>query len=82
MEQLEEEPEEEPQQQEKETEQQEQGEVEKRAPEGDWWGRIYTFDEVSEMVDNLDRRYQKGMKRLAPKKGGKGSKTKGGKMSK
>ena len=35
-------------------------EQEKVAPPGEWWGRIYTFDEVSELVDQiLPKKYKK-----------------------
>ena len=47
---------------------------------GDWWQRVYSYDEVVEKIDTLPRQYRGGLKSVA-RKGGKGGK-KGGKVSK
>ena len=47
---------------------------------GDWWQRVYSYDEAVEKVDTLPRQYRRGLKSVA-RKGGKGGK-KGRKVSK
>ena len=49
-------------------------------PPGDWWQRVYSYDEAVEKVDTLPRQYRRGLKSVA-RKGGKGGK-KGRKVSK
>ena len=48
-------------------------------PPGDWWQRVYSYDEAVEKIHTLPRQYRGGLKSLA-RKGGKGGK-KGGKVS-
>ena len=52
---------------------------EMETPPGDWRERVYSYDDVVELIDNFPRQYRGGMKSLA-KKVGKGGK-KGGKVS-
>ena len=64
---------------------QEEGEVieiqeEMETPSGDWWQRIFSYDEAVEKIDTLPRQHRGGLKSVA-RKGGKGGK-KGGKVSK
>ena len=33
-------------------------ELELMAPPGDWWGTLYTFDQVKEMIDELPKKVQ------------------------
>ena len=49
-------------------------------PPGDWWQRVYSYDEAVEKVDTLPRQYRRGLKSVA-RKGGKRGK-KGRKVSK
>ena len=65
---------------EEEGEGEEEEETELRAPLGDWWARIYTYDEVIELLDELlPKKHKKGMKGLLTKgaKKGKGKGRKG-----
>ena len=57
-------------------------EIEKdmETPPGDWWQRVYSYDEAVKKIDTLPRQYRGGLKSVA-RKGGKGGK-KGGKVSK
>ena len=48
-------------------------------PPGEWWQRVYSYDEAVEKIHTLPRQYRGGWKSLA-RKGGKGGK-KGGKVS-
>ena len=59
-----------------ETEQEGQ-ELELRAPPGDWWGTLYTFDQVKKMIDELPKQCQVGMKQIGRKGKGQSSKKKG-----
>ena len=64
---------------------QEEGEVieiqeEMKTPPGDWWQRVFSYDEAVEKIDTLPRQHRGGLKSVA-RKGGKGGK-KGGKVSK
>ena len=64
---------------------QEEGEVieiqeEMETPPGDWWQRIFSYDEAVEKIDTLPRQRRGGLKSVA-RKGGKGGK-KGGQVSK
>ena len=66
---------------------QEEGEVieiqnieEMETAPGDWWQRVFSYDEAVEKIDSLPRQHRGGMKSVA-RKGGKGGK-KGGKVSK
>ena len=61
-------------------EEEEEEQTELRAPLGDWWARIYTYDEVIELLDELlPKKHKKGMKGLLTKgaKKGKGKGRKG-----
>ena len=49
-------------------------------PPGNWWQRVFSYDEAVEKIDNLPRQHRGGMKSVA-KKGRKRGK-KGGKVSK
>ena len=55
-------------------------ELELMAPPGDWWGTLYTFDQVKEMIDELPKKYKVGMKQIGRKGRGQSSKKKGGKV--
>ena len=64
---------------------QEEGEVieiqeEMETPPGDWWQRVFSYDEAVEKIDTLPRQHREELKSV-PRKGGKGGK-KGGKVSK
>ena len=57
---------------------QEEGEVieiqeEMETPPGDWWQRIFSYDEAVEKIDTLPRQHRGGLKSVA-RKGGKGGK--------
>ena len=61
-----------------ETDVQEEGEVieiqeEMKTPPGDWWQRVFSYDEAVEKIDTLPRQHRGGLKSVA-KKGGKGGK--------
>ena len=53
---------------------------EMETPPGDWWQRVFSYDEAVEKIDTLPRQHTGGLKSVA-RKGGKGGK-KGGKVSK
>ena len=61
-------------------EREEAQELELMAPPGDWWGTLYTFDQVKEMIDELPKKYKVGMKQIGRKGKGQSSKKKGGKV--
>ena len=50
------------------------------APPGDWWGTLYTFDQVKEMIEELPKKYRFGMKQIGRKGKGQSSKKKEGKV--
>ena len=57
---------------------QEEGEVieieeDMETPPGDWWQRVYSYDEAVEKIDTLPRQYRGGLKSVG-RKGGKGGK--------
>ena len=49
-------------------------------PPGDWWQKVYSYDETVKKIYTLPRQYRGGLNSVA-RKGGKGEK-KGGKVSK
>ena len=49
-------------------------------PPGDWWQRVFSYDDAVEKIYSLPRQHRGGMKSVA-RKGGKGGK-KGGKVIK
>ena len=51
-------------------------ELELMAPPGDWWGTLYTLDQVKEMIDELPKKYKVGMKQIGRKGKGQSSKKK------
>ena len=53
---------------------------EMETPPGDWWQRVFSYDEAVEKIDTLPRQHRGGLKSVA-RKVGKGGK-KGGKVSK
>ena len=55
-------------------------ELELMAPPGDWWGTLYTFDQVKQMIDEIPKKYKVGMKQIGRKGKGQSSKKKGGKV--
>ena len=51
----------------------EEVEEELLAPPGDWWGRIYLYDEFVQMIYELSREFRTEMKGVARKGGKRGS---------